>query len=152
MRSSRLLFQQMESKFQELRSVLLDSPRDGWIRTLRKSLGMSLTQLAKRLEVSVNVARMMEVSEKNRTITLSTLDRAAKVLGCRAFIVLVPERSLEKVLQEKARQVATRLVLKNLQQMNLEAQGTSKQFQEEQIQELTHELMRHPDKRLWEEM
>jgi hypothetical protein len=43
-------------------------------------------------------------------------------------------------------------VQQNMQQMNLESQGISKKFHQEQTKELIDELLRHPDKRLWEEV
>lgn len=149
--TSKLLILQIEKRFQQFRQIHLDSPRDGWIRTIRKSLGMTLTQLAQKTGVNIGTMGRIELSEKKGTITISTLKRVAEVLNCQVAVALIPRQNLYTSLKNRAQKVATRLVQQNMQQMNLESQGVAKKFHQEQIKELVDELLRHPDKRLWEE-
>jgi hypothetical protein len=50
----------------------------------------------------------LEKSEKDGSVTLKTLRRAAEILGCRLVYVLVPERPLDEVVTERAKLVAER--------------------------------------------
>ena len=78
-----LIREQYQSKMDQL----VDSnaqycPKEGWIRTLRKALGMSSPQLAKRLGVSKSQTSQMERMELEDRITLKQLRRVAKALDC----------------------------------------------------------------------
>jgi predicted DNA-binding mobile mystery protein A len=125
---------------------------DGWIKTLRTALGMSATQLARRLGVTKQAIGNMERGERAGTLSLTTYHKVAETLGCHLKVVLVPKKPLETIVQEQARQVATRLVKQTSHQMHLEAQETTPSFQKAQIEEMTQELIRSHSKKIWEDL
>lgn len=92
----------------------LESPRDGWIRTIRQSLGMTMRQLGARLAISPQGVRDIEMRERNETITVAKLRQAADALNCDLRLVLIPRTSLETTMRKqaatKAREERNRLV------------------------------------------
>ncbi len=65
-------------------------PKEGWVRSLRKALGMSSPQLAKRLGISKSQTSQMERMEAEDRITLKQLRRVADSLDCDLIYALVP--------------------------------------------------------------
>jgi predicted DNA-binding mobile mystery protein A len=150
-KTTELVRRQLDQRFRQIPRELLRAPSEGWIKTLRKSLGMSGPQLAKRLNITKASLAEIESSEKNFTITLSTLKKVADVLDCEVFVTLIPRTSLQATLEKRAAAVAKKMVQRNLTQMELEAQSTSKNFQEKQVLELSKELVENLNRRIWEE-
>jgi len=83
------------------------SPRSGWVRAIRDALGMSTSELALRMGVSKGRISQIERAERNRSLTLATLDRAAAALDCRVEYVLVPRRPLDDMVWQRARAKAS---------------------------------------------
>lgn len=87
----------------------LSKPADGWIRTVRKALGMTSSQLGKRViaadgkegGISGNSALVFERNEAKGTITLNTLQRAADALECDLVYALIPKGSLSSVFERQ---------------------------------------------------
>ena len=84
-------------------------PRSGWVRAVRDALGMTTRQMGQRLGVSAAAVSQLEKSERQGTIQLDTLRRAADALDCSLFYVLVPRNSLEATLSGAALKKATEL-------------------------------------------
>ncbi|MDQ8166064.1 MAG: mobile mystery protein A [Gemmatimonadota bacterium] len=112
---------QLDARFRDMTSLV--SPRGGWIRTVRQSLGMTMRQLGKRLGVSPQAVVALERRETDGTISVSRLKAAAEAMGCELKFVFVPAPSLEANLRRqaalKAREERNRLI----HTMKLEAQG-----------------------------
>src|SRR5258706_5811385 len=84
-------------------------PRDGgWPRSVRRALGMSAEQLAWRVGVTRATIATLERSEARGRITLASLDRLARGLGCRVTYALVPDvsPSLSGLRRARARKLA----------------------------------------------
>ena len=77
-------------------------PRSGWIASIRQALGMSKTQLAKRIGVTRPSLDDLESNEVKTTITLASLHKVADALGCDLQYVLVPRKPLERQIAEQA--------------------------------------------------
>jgi hypothetical protein len=92
-----------------------------------------------------------ETSEARRKISLSSLDKIAEALDARVYVMVIPNRSMNEFLRERARKVAQKLVARNFLNMDLEAQKPSNIFREQQVSDLAEELIRNHDKRLWDE-
>src|ERR1700689_1399722 len=61
----------------------LQTPPEGWMRTVRKALGMSGAQLAKKMGVTRARVAQAEHAELSGGATLKTMQTAAKAKGCR---------------------------------------------------------------------
>jgi len=95
----------------------------GWIATLRAALGMSAAQLAERLGVSRAAVYKLEQREKGGNVTLKQLDKAAEALECEVVYALIPKKSLEQTIRDRARQKAEQQLRAANASMGLEAEG-----------------------------
>jgi predicted DNA-binding mobile mystery protein A len=95
---------QLQERFRKLGPAwLYAAPVRGWIKAIRQALGMSTAQLAQRLKIKQPSLVALEQSEAKGTIELATLRRAAAALDCTLVYALVPNKSLEKMVRDRAR-------------------------------------------------
>jgi len=146
-----LVRDQYRSKIDQLVDFNVIRPEEGWIRSLRKALGMSSPQLAKRLNISRSQASQMERMEVEDRITLKQLRRVADSLGCDLVYALVPHKSVNDMVRDRARLKAQQLVSNTDVQMRLERQLLSREKLQDQIGFETERLMREMPRDLWED-
>lgn len=145
--------QQLDRRFADLRPALEQAtrPSRGWIRAIRDALGMTTTQLAKRIGVAQSRIIEMEKAEAQGSISLRNLERAAEAMGCRVVYVLQPMQPLTQTLQSRAEQLAAQRLASVEQTMRLEAQGVNGDAtRADALAAMTAELLRRPA-RLWDE-
>lgn len=126
-------------------------PAEGWIRAIRAALGMGGSQLARRLKVKPQTIRTIEEAEKKGAITVNTLKKVADALHCDVKLVLIPREPLDEIVKSQARKVAEKVVGRTNLHMSLENQGTSPEFLKSQIEDLTEEMVRTADRRIWDD-
>ena len=148
---AKLRRRELDRLFAKVRDLQLAAPRDGWISSIRESLGISGQELARRLKVDPSVVSRLERSEAKRTITLSSLDRAAAALGCRVVYTLLPERLLEETISTRAKAAAKRLRKPVSHSMSLEDQSLDQLAAQDREQLLIEELVDNLDPALWSE-
>jgi predicted DNA-binding mobile mystery protein A len=142
-----LQLQTLDRHLAEVR--VCDRPSDGWIAAVRKSLGMSVRQMAERMGMTQQSAARLETNEAEDSITLKSLRKAAEALNCRLVYVLVPEEgSLQAIVQKQALHKAQEIVSAVDHTMQLEAQGVGNLQQK--IKETAEELAKNPNTKLWE--
>ncbi len=147
-----IIREQYQSKLSQLIDIKkVIRPKEGWVRTLRKALGMSSPQLAKRLGMSKSQASQMERMEVEDRITLKQLRRVADSFDCDLMYALVPRKPVEIMLRDRAREKAQQLVGKTDVQMKLEAQQLSNEQLKVQIEMETERLLREIPRNLWED-
>lgn len=125
-------------------------PPSGWVKAIRESLGMTARQLGGALGISAPAITKLEARERDRSVTLRDLDRAAEQLGCRVVYGLVPETTLEDTLERQALRTAERLAARADHHMSLEAQAVDRAETAAQVRELARLLKESLDPRLWE--
>lgn len=125
-------------------------PRQGWLRTIREALGMSLRQLADRSGLSKSGVRSAELSEAEGTVQLDTLQRLAEAMECDVVYALVPRNSLQRTIENQAERVAKNLVGRVSDSMELERQGVSTDESARQTRELIDELLRERGRDFWD--
>ena len=76
----RLRLRQVDEKLKPWRDMLPGEPKTGWIRAIRDALGMSSSQLAKRMGISQQAVTNLEQREAQGSATLSALRAAAAAL------------------------------------------------------------------------
>ena len=146
-----VLQNQYREKLSQLSSLKgIKRPKEGWIRTLRKALGMSSPQLAGRLGISTPRVTQMERMEMEDRITLKQLRRVANNLNCEFVYALVPRKSIDSMIEEQAKLKARQLVVKADTQMKLEAQEVTDQALKIQIKHETDRLVREMPRDLWD--
>ncbi|MBL7713788.1 MAG: mobile mystery protein A, partial [Chitinophagaceae bacterium] len=122
-----LRFQQLNDKMLLLlRFKKIAFPPTGWIKAVRMAIGMSLPQLGHRLSVSKQAVADIEKREKDGTITLKALKEVAAALDMDLVYGFVPkDGSLEKMVEQRAHELATKIVLRTANTMKLEDQANS---------------------------
>lgn len=128
----------------------LSLPREGWIRTVRKALGMSTVQLASRLNVTRALISRTEHQELNGGVTMKTMNNMAAALGCRFIYAIVPDGSIEDLILKQARLKAKDIVDKANVQMGMEEQLLSREQIEFEVERLARQMMNEGQTDLWD--
>lgn len=143
---------QLDRKFSALSTagegLRAAAPAGGWIRALRRALGMTTSALGRRAGLAQQSIVQLEESEKRGTITLASLRRMATALDADLVYAIVPRRPLSDMLAARARELAFERMRSVANTMSLEAQSLSNEEIQERINELTRELERRP-RELW---
>jgi len=122
-------------------------PRGGWVRAIREALGMSAADLAKRMGAAETSVLSLEHNEVTRRARLDTLERAADALECDLVYALVPRRTLEQMVDARARAVAGELLGSVGHTMALEGQQVSPSATQDQLREQALRIRDEPG--LW---
>jgi predicted DNA-binding mobile mystery protein A len=127
------------------------APRGGWLRAIRQALGMTQAQLGARVGIARQSIQDLEIAEANRRITLDSLDRLARAMGCRVVYAVVPETgTLDEIRERRAGAVAGTLIKPTEHSMKLEAQGVSASETERQRKLLAQALLGGSPRKLWQ--
>jgi predicted DNA-binding mobile mystery protein A len=78
-------------------------PVKGWLRAVRDAVGRQQTEVARKIGVTRQTYAKLEQAEAGRTITLSSLDKAADALDCEVVYFLVPKETAGRSFAELAR-------------------------------------------------
>jgi predicted DNA-binding mobile mystery protein A len=125
-------------------------PRGGWLRALREALGMTQGQLGGRAGISRQSVQDFERAEADRRITLESLDKLARAMGCRLSYALVPENgSIDGLRERQALALADALMQPAHHSMKLEAQGVADAERERQRRLLADALLNGSPRKLW---
>jgi predicted DNA-binding mobile mystery protein A len=124
-------------------------PNSGWVKAIRESLGMSASALARKLGVTPASITKLEKAEADERITLASLRKLASALDCELQYTLVPRKSLEEILEDRAILVAREKLRPISHSMSLENQTIDKPTQEKQLQLLAKEILDGPRRNLW---
>jgi predicted DNA-binding mobile mystery protein A len=146
-----LQLRQLDERLRSLRGLAnTPRPRNGWIRAVRQALGMTQPQLAARLGLTRQTLDDLEKAEAAGKITLESLGRVAKALGCHLTYAIVPDAgSLAATCVKRAEEVADRQLKAVSHSMNLEAQGVAEKELAQQRKHLVDELLRGSGRKLW---
>ena len=143
---------QLDKRLNSIRySNVFTRPPRGWIKAIRESLGMTTSQLARRIGVSQPRVIAIEKAEKNASITLDSLERAARAMDCRVVYALIPRKPLDDLVAERAHAVAEKRLQSTRHSMALEAQNVDRSDEEEHLKRLSEQLIRKAGSELWKE-
>lgn len=131
---------QLDKRFRELGPPQrYTTPVRGWIKAIREALGMSSTQLAKRLKIKQPSLVNIEQSEAKGSIELATLRRVAEALDCTLVYALVPNKPLETMVRDRARTFLRKRREQVEHSMLLENQTVTSEDAEERLNEILRE-------------
>ena len=123
---------------------LLRTPRGGWIRLLRTTLGMRQEDLAARLKVSAQAVGALERREAEESVTLASLRQAADALDADLYYVLLPRKPIEERLEAEVDRVARFMAGQIHHSMRMEDQATDIPELLERIKEIKDRLRLTP--------
>jgi len=126
-----------------------DRPGNGWIAAIRKCLGMSAHQLAKRIGIARQSVSELEARERDGSITLKSLRKAAEAMDCQLVYALIPQKGkLKDIVKRQALKKAKALVEPVDHTMMLEGQAVG--GKEEKIKQIAEELADNIGSKLWD--
>lgn len=152
MSNKSLLFQQINIRIvgiAPMRKVVM--PATGWVNAIRTAIGMSMQQLANKLNISKQAVADIEKREKEGAITIKALREVANAMDMDLVYAFVPkDGSLEALVERRAKAIATNIVMRTANTMQLEDQANSKKRLEVAIKERTEAIKKEMPKFLWD--
>ena len=148
------IFEKLEIKhldkfLEEFSMLSAYQPKEGWIRTIRKTLHMSTDVLSKKLNLTITSVLKIENREKNKCITLKKLEEAAQALDCKLIYALIPNESFLDMIRNQERLNAIKLIQQTQNTMKLEQQGLDKDQLKQQLEYVLQDIQNQPLKKLW---
>ena len=123
----------------------------GWIRSSRTAIGMTLKQLASRLGFSVPAAKNFEMREVDEAITLASLRKIANAMEMDLVYYFKPKQdSLDELLQIRAELKAKELMERSNQAMILENQEADNKNKSREYDRLITEIRNQKLSSLWD--
>ncbi len=124
-------------------------PREGWLRTVRKALGMSGAQLGKKIGVGRARIAQAEHAELSGGVTLKSMQAAAEAMGCRFVYAIVPPQRVEDIIMAQARKKAMVLVGIASTHMALESQALPDDKIAKEVERLAREIAQKMPPDFW---
>lgn len=146
MDNKKILRRSYQKKFDLFRKAMIARPQQGWLKTIREFLGMTTTQLAKRLEISQPRIVAMEKNERN--VKISTMERIADTLNCDFSYAFVPRENIDDIIYNQAKKKAQKILNKVNKNMGLENQLVKS---DDLLKDIIEELLDGNVARIWEE-
>lgn len=147
-----LLINQIDRKitsYTQLKDINI--PDQGWIKSIRIALSMTLKQLGKRMKITPQSVKEIEEREEAGTISINVLKKFANSLGMKFVYGFIPEqKSLENMIEERALEVAKKIVMRTAKNMELEDQLIPDTYLQKSIQEMKTEIIREMPNYLWD--
>lgn len=126
-------------------------PPTGWIKAIRNAIGMSMLQMSKRLSITKQSVQDIERREKDGSISIKALRKAARALDMQLVYGFVPnDGSLEELIERKAKELAKQIVQRTSNSMKLEDQENSQQRITKAIEERATIIKNEMPKTLWD--
>jgi len=124
------------------------APRGGWVASVRDALGMSQADLAHRMGLTQSAVAKLELSERNGSIQVDSLRRAAEAMGCDLVVLVVPRQPLQASVDQRRLKVYGELYDKAAAHMSLEDQSVSPELKQVLLRDAEESI---PDSALWRE-
>jgi len=151
MRTQELILIQTDKRIRKIAQIKDENPPNGWIYSIRMALGMSMRQLGKLAEITPQGVKDIETREKNGNITLASLEQIGKKLNMKLVYGFVPlDGSLQKMIDKRAIDIATKIVARTANTMKLEDQAVSQAMLKKSIKAKAQEIKQNNLKSLWE--
>ena len=130
----------------------LQIPSEGWLTTMRKALGMSAPQLARRAGVTKAAIYQAERKEREGGITIRQMEKLADSLDGRFVYAIVPAHGdIRDRLRVQARAKAERIVRRASSHMALEKQSLTNEQIVQEMERLANRLVDDMPSDFWDE-
>ena len=127
----------------------LTAPKEGWVATVRKALGMSASHVAQRMGVTRAAIYQAERNERDGGISLKQMEKIAQSMGCKFVYAIVPDRRIEDVIYSQALDKATEITRRSNAHMALENQALPSSETDQEIKRLANQLARDMPSDFW---
>lgn len=148
----KLMVEQLDRKLAQL-TVLrgIEVPSKGWINAIRKTLNMSLAQLARRLNITSVSVQEIEQREESKSITLKKMIDVGQALDLQFVYGFLPKgSSIESLIEKQAQKVAGEIVMRTSHTMKLELQENTEERLQQAIKNRAELLKQEMPRHLWD--
>ena len=121
------------------------------LELIRKALGMTQIQLAKKLGYKSNVPVAKLEGGNNKNPTIETLKNYANALGCELLIGFVPKKEIKKTIEELAEKKAREIINLSSKSSALELQKPNSDAIKDEIEKLKNEIIEKRRSILWDD-
>ena len=136
----------LDKKTSDLKTAKNIVPQSsGWIKTVRKAIGMTVSQLAARLGVTQPRITKMESNEDN--LKLSTMKKAAEAMNCEFVYYFKPKTTFQNLVDEQAQKKAAEVLKTVNVNMALENQEIA---EDEAVKDFASDLINTKIKQIWD--
>lgn len=129
----------------------LTTPPEGWLRVVRKALKMPPKVVLERAGIKKSELYRIEKAEVDGTLTLNKLKDTAAAMGCELHYAIIPNGSINSIIEDRARRHAIKILRNASVHMQLEDQVTAKEQIEFQIDKVTEKLIKEMPNWFWSE-
>jgi predicted DNA-binding mobile mystery protein A len=145
-RLKQIQLQNLDNHFKKM--CFETKPKNGWIKTIRQALSMPLAFVANKLNISEQSVNQLENNEAFETISLKSLRRLAEAIDCELHYAIIPrERSLQKIIKNRA-EFKARLIIKEVNK-TMELEDQKIENSENSVKLLTKDFAENLNKNLW---
>ena len=149
----KLMRDQLDEQLDPLRGLVrISSPRHGWIKMIRKALGMTTTELGERTDLDQSRISRIESAEPTGDIKVSTLEKIAEGLDMKFVYGFVSKQSLQEKVREQARKIAEQRLKRVNHSMKLEKQALDQYEYNQALDELIDRIMIEQPKNFWRQL
>ena len=114
----------LDNRFKKIpAATVFKAPSQGWIKSIRESLGMSAADLGTRLGIAPQSVLTLEISESEGRARMDSLKKAAEAMDCSFVYALIPNSSLEEFVHQQIEKVVAEKMKKVSHTMKLEGQS-----------------------------
>ena len=152
MKQQVLILEQVDKKILLLKKVEdLSIPSTGWIKAIRKALGMSLRQLGEMMGITAQSVKEIEEREMNSTISLKVLKQFGRAMNMKLVYGFIPSgETLDDMISRRALDIAKEIVQRTSASMKLEDQENDPERIERAINEKARKIKDEMPKYLWD--
>ncbi|MDQ3142707.1 MAG: mobile mystery protein A [Bacteroidota bacterium] len=147
--NKKLQISQIDEQLNDFKDTV-NVPKKGWVHTIRTSLSMTALQLAEKLKTSPQAILALEKREEEGKITIKKLKEIGAAMELKLVYGFVHTETLEKMVKQKAIQLATKIVMRTSRQMELEDQKISDKKLKKAIEDRAEEIIRTLPKIIWD--
>jgi len=127
-----LAMTQIERRLDSLREIKGKSiVPNGWIKFIRKAMGLSSTDLARLSNLSPRTVTQAERREVEGKVSISTLKKMAEAMECDLVYSFVPRKSVRDTIKSKAKEKAIKRLEEAGLHMKLEDQNAENNIQDQ---------------------
>ena len=126
-------------------------PPEGWLASIRKAIGMSGPQLAKRLHLTKAAVYQAERKELEGAISIKQLQKLAQSMNSQLVYAIIPNKTVNEIVFDQAKVKAESLVQQASIQMSLEQQSLSEEQIQEEIIRVAQEIASEMPSDLWDQ-
>lgn len=146
----KVIREQLDKKLEVLKNFVGFLPQQGWIKTIREVLGLSASQLGKKVGIDQSRISRLENAERSGNLKLSSLQKIAKGLNMRFVYGFVPETTLETMVREQARRIALKRLKTLDSTMRLEKQALSEEDKKKALDDMIEKILIDNPKDFWD--